>query len=653
MATETNKTNILRLVNHDANPTTKATTQTGILFERVSETQCPQCHAVVPLTNLTPLSVTPCPSCGAKVTVPGRVGGFYLYDRIGEGEMGTIYRATDESLKRDVAIKLVRGCRADDTESCERLRQEACAAGKLNHPRVAQVHALNFSNGHPYLVMELVSGEDFSQKLKNEGPLDERTVLNMALDVAEGLSALNREGLVHGDIKPGNIVLDRDGHAKLVDFGLAGMARRDGKGTLVGTPDYIAPELLRGAPDSHRSDLYSLGATLYHLLAGRPPHDGETPSDVLRSRMTAPAVPLEKVASNVSFTTQKLVMQMLERSPEKRPANSDAIAAEVRNALAYLDASANAPSSRTKTHLLPHHRLATAALPSIAAIPHRRLFVLSGTALFIAALSVLFAVKSHMLQQFAGCGPLAAPTNAPTAAAAPPLSAVQPKNDADVFTVESNPVWGSINLGARARGNTLQAGTTLMIQGTGENMSKGVDNGRFVWTQVSGDYALCAQVRTMTASDRNAVSGLLIKDDLSAQSPGLLFGFLGSGQLLLQGRYGALKTPPPTGFWTFGGRLSKKTATVKRSDKGISLPVHLKLVRHGSTYDAFTSQDGENWTLFASCEADFSPTNVIGFAVSSQDPDALATAKFASVRLLTTTVPTIAATNGATAEAGL
>ena len=371
MATEPNKVNLLRVVKRAPLAVPMDSPKKGIDFEHVSETRCPCCHALVPLTNARPLTTLPCPSCGEKILVPGRVGGFLLYEHIGEGEMGEIYRATDESLNRDVAIKLVRGCHANDPESIERLRKEACAAGKLNHSRVAQVHALNFSNGFPYLVMELVTGLDFAQKLKREGPIDERTVLRMALDVAEGLSALNREGLVHGDIKPGNIVLDRDNNAKLVDFGLSGMTRRDSTGALVGTPDYIAPELLRGAKDTHRSDLFSLGATLYHLLSGILPHDGDTMDAFIKARMYKPPIPIEKQVQNISFLTRKLIMRMLEPSPSKRPADSDVVATDIREALSRLDAPAPEPHRFTE-----HVRRLFAASSPISANavsrPHRR-----------------------------------------------------------------------------------------------------------------------------------------------------------------------------------------------------------------------------------------------------------------------------------------
>ena len=313
--------------------------KTGIFFERIEQVSCSHCGSVVTLTEARPLSLIPCQQCGGKVFVSARLANFLVHGHIGEGEMGTIYRATDEALGREVAIKLIRGSYADDPEACERLRKEACALGKLNHPRVAQVYALSFSNGHPYLVMEFVTGEDFDRKVQQEGRLDERVVLRMAGDVADGLVALNREGLVHSDIKPANIVMDRDGNSKLVDFGLTGMSRYDSNHNLMGTPDYIAPELISGANDTPRSDIFSLGATLYHLLAGRPPTLGEKPMDVVKARIDkVPVTPLKEVALQVSPATCKMVMKMLEYLPEDRMQNSDILAYEVKEALRLLDA---------------------------------------------------------------------------------------------------------------------------------------------------------------------------------------------------------------------------------------------------------------------------------------------------------------------------
>ena len=312
---------------------------TDILFDRIEQVSCPYCGSFVTLTEARPLSSIPCPHCGGKVFVAVRLANFLIHGNIGEGEMGSIYRATDEILARDVAIKLLRGSYVGDPEACDRLRQEACALGKLNHPRVAQVYALSFSNDHPYLIMEWVTGEDFLKKVQDEGHLDERVVLRMAGDVAEGLQALNREGLVHSDIKPANIVMDRDGNSKLVDFGLTGMSRYDSNHNLLGTPDYIAPELIFGESDSPSSDIYSLGATLYHLLSGCTPTSGEDATEVLKARIEkVPITPLGEVAPYVSPATCKMVMKMLEYSPADRLKNSDILASEVKEAVRLLDA---------------------------------------------------------------------------------------------------------------------------------------------------------------------------------------------------------------------------------------------------------------------------------------------------------------------------
>ncbi len=313
---------------------------TDIQFERIEQVSCSYCGSFVTLTEARPLSSIPCPHCGGKVFVAVRLANFLVHGNSGQGETGSIYRATDETLARDVAIKLLRGSYVGDPDACDRLRKEACALGKFNHPRVAQVYALSFSKGNPYLVMEWVTGEDFAKKVQDEGHLSERVVLRMAVDVAEGLQALNREGLVHSDIKPANIVMDRDGNSKLVDFGLTGMSRYDNNHNLMGTPDYIAPELIFGEKDSPSSDIYSFGATLYHLLAGCPPTSGEDAAEVLKARISkVPITPLGEVAPHVSPATCKMVMKMLEHQPEDRLQNSDILASEVKESIRLLDAS--------------------------------------------------------------------------------------------------------------------------------------------------------------------------------------------------------------------------------------------------------------------------------------------------------------------------
>lgn len=534
--------------------------------------------------------------------------------------------------------------------------------------------------------MELVTGQDFSQMLERDGHIDERLVLRMALDVADGLSALNREGLVHGDIKPGNIVLDRDGNAKLVDFGLSGMTRHDSSGALVGTPNYIAPELLRCAADTHRSDLYSLGATLYHLLSGRPPFEGETPNDVLKARLLHRPAPLGKHAPHISLATQKLIMRMLDADPEKRQVNSDAVATDLRNALARLESPTRETPAAAgfSNRLFARFNRPRGPQPS-ASILRSQLFVPVSLCL-IAVLLFLIALEEHAFQQtwqwLRGdvAGPIKALVLAPSKPSpvtfvpaeqvpetkppeAPPMLPPQPPpvtaapvNKApetkppeappalppltppaavasvvDLFTTEAKLIWKSINLGEENTSGstiTMKKGETMVIQGTGTDMWKGYDRCRLVWTKASGNYAFSAQVKAIANIHNLAITGLLVKGKDPAVGPGLLFGFLGSGELFLQ-----IRQP------------NNQTVVVKRSDRPVRLPTYLQVTRRGKAFEACVSADGLAWDTFASCELDLPADNAIGFAVSAQEPNILATAKIANIRLLMPGPPLAAKTN--------
>lgn len=570
--------------------------------------------------------------------MPARLGDFILYDRLGEGEMGTVYRATDISLQRDVAIKLVRIRDDTDPQSLERLRQEAQAAGKINHPRVAQVYALNFSNGHPYLVMELVPGEDLGQFLARNGAMNERQVLKVAIETAEGLSALNRENLVHGDIKPSNIVLDRDGRAKLVDFGLSGMSRFDSEGRLIGTPDYIAPELLKKGKDSHYSDLYSLGATLYHLRAGHPPFEGATPADVVRASLAKQPVLLASIAPGTSHGTSRLIMNLMEGNPLRRPENSNAVITEAHKLLALLDAApipVTTPMERFKNRLArfvarltPDLSLSSSQkfrlrlITLLAALAATTIYgIFSGSFAdlyygtqqnvtpFIKALIVVPEPEDHTIESLS----VISATELPPAATSSRISSAE-------YTKRLMPVWQSVELGdAVKRGGTIHFGDNLIFQGTGENMWHGVDHCRFVWCATTGDYVIITRVISIADTHNLALSGLLLKGaDISAVD-GLYFGFLGNGELALQ-----VRLPE-------GG-----TKVIRRSEDAIRLPVWIMVARHGENFEAKISDNGNIWHLFAACELPLSHANSIGFIISANSRAALATASFADIRVLTT-----------------
>ncbi|MFA6633022.1 MAG: serine/threonine-protein kinase [Kiritimatiellia bacterium] len=614
--------------------------QNEIRFERVEQTTCPYCKKSMSTAAHAPLSHLACLTCGKQVLVPGRLGVFRLHDHIGEGEMGSIYRATDESLGREVAIKLVRMGQADAPESRERLTREACAAGKLNHPRVAQVYSLNFSNGHPYLVMELVSGLDFAKQFEREGPVNERTALRMALDVADGLSALHREGLVHGDIKPANIVLDRDGNAKLVDFGLSGMTRHDGQGNFIGTPFFIAPELLHGVADTHQSDLYSLGATLYYLLSGRLTHEGATPSDILKARLTQKPVPLDKHARHLSPATRRLIMHMIEPSPAKRPANSEIVAAEIREALALLETSprsAGVPLAHRMHRTLLRLRLPRLPWRQVQARRHRRAWLLlaitavSAGTIAVAALHPACAPHRTRLRKvlarhdeaadaiFAWWqGAVSRIRRAAGRDQPPPPSAFTPDTSPHAaFTAENGDTWFTMTLGAAPqRGSAIYAGGTLILQSSGAAMWEGPDCCRYVWNRAEGTFDFSAALLAYADNDPYAMTGLLVKGPDPAQGPGLFFGVLGNGDLALQLR-----------------REDGERVLVKREPARQPAWRYLALARAGDTFTARVSDDGGTWQEVATHTLSLPNETSVGFVVTPHTARDLATAKFAKIRL--------------------
>lgn len=620
--------------------------QCSIQFKTVDLACCPFCKKSVPTASRDPLSHIVCPTCGKQVLVPGRLGVFLLHDHIGEGEMGTIYRATDESLGREVAVKLVRIGQADAPESRERLTREACAAGKLNHPRVAQVYSLNFSEGHPYLVMELVSGLDFAKKFEREGPINERVALRMALDVAEGLSALHRENLVHGDIKPANIVLDRDGNAKLVDFGLSGMTRHDGQGNFIGTPFFIAPELLQGVDDTHQSDLYSLGATLYYLLSGRLTHEGETPSEILKARLTQKPVPLDQHARHISPATRRLIMRMIEPSPAKRPANSEIVAAEIREALALLEASLQ--SAGVPLALRMHRTLLRLRLPrlpwrQVQARRHRRAFLLlfvfavsAGMIAFTAFHPACAPYRKHLRQVLDRCDNAAAAVSSLMQGTVSRIrraigrdrpsspSALAPDTSPHAaFTTANGETWFTMTLGAAPqRGSAIYAGGTLILQGSGTAMWEGPDCCRYVWSRTEGAYHFSASLLAHADQDPLAMTGMLIKGADPALGDGLFFGVLGSGDLVLQLR-----------------RATGEKHVLKREPPRVSPWRYLGINRTADTFAALVSEDGRTWAPFMTCTLPLTEANTVGFVVSPNLAHALSTAKFTTIRLTGKTVP--------------
>jgi serine/threonine-protein kinase len=243
---------------------------------------------------------------------------YRLDEQIAAGGVGQVWRATDLLLERPVAVKVLRPEYADHSDTLERFRKEARHAGALSHPRVAQVYDFGHAgpNASPYLVMEFVDGPSLADLLA-DSPADPVFALDVVAQVADGLSAAHRAGLVHRDVKPGNILIGPEGRVKVTDFGIAhaiGQTPVTDPALVMGTSQYLAPERIAGGPGTPASDLYSLGIVLHECLTGTPPYDG-TPAEVMASHLYLPLPPLP---ASVPHELDALIAQLTAKDPGRR-----------------------------------------------------------------------------------------------------------------------------------------------------------------------------------------------------------------------------------------------------------------------------------------------------------------------------------------------
>jgi len=253
--------------------------------------------------------------------------------------MGSAYRARDVSLNRDVAIKVMRKSYGDDPAFVDAFRHEAQATAVLNHPNVVQIYSFGSAHGQPFLVMELVRGGSLHEMIMRGVKLDQSTVMRIAGDVATGLQHGYQFHLVHGDIKPENILLDVKGTAKIVDFGIAQLAGRNAT-EVWGTPYYVAPETVRRQRTDCRADIYSLGGTIFHALAGKPPFDGEDTTAVVKARFMTPAPPLRELRPDIDPEIETIVARMLQVDPVMRYPTYESLLGDIHHYLDRVKASA-------------------------------------------------------------------------------------------------------------------------------------------------------------------------------------------------------------------------------------------------------------------------------------------------------------------------
>lgn len=265
------------------------------------------------------------------------VGEFRLIRRLGKGGMAEVYLAEQTSLKRNVAIKVLRPRDGQDVDqTLKRFKAEALAAAGLSHPNIVQVYVVGEDQGTHFIAQEYVQGYNLREYLQRKGPPDAQLALLIMKQVAAALHAAGQAGIVHRDIKPENIMLTKRGEVKVADFGLAQLVMGGERlnltqtGMTMGTPLYMSPEQVSGSKLDQRSDLYSLGVTFYHLLSGKPPFNGETAVMVAMKHLNDSPAPLHEARSDLPASLCELIHHLLEKKPEDRPENAQAVLKEIK-----------------------------------------------------------------------------------------------------------------------------------------------------------------------------------------------------------------------------------------------------------------------------------------------------------------------------------
>jgi serine/threonine-protein kinase len=264
-----------------------------------------------------------------------KIQNYNVEELLGEGGMGTVYRATDTLLQRSVAVKILHPHLVRDTTFFERFRNEAILSAKLNHSNVAVLYNFLRDRNDNFMVMEYVDGVNLEKLLKQNGGLPLESVLKILIQTLDGLHHAHEKGILHRDIKPANVMLTRDGIVKLMDFGIArmvGSQRLTRADRIVGTLEYMAPELLDGSEASVQSDLYAIGVLMYELLSGKMPFEASTDSTLIAQILTRKPIPIRTRIGNLPRKVEEILDTLLQKKPEKRYES----AADLRHLLSIL-----------------------------------------------------------------------------------------------------------------------------------------------------------------------------------------------------------------------------------------------------------------------------------------------------------------------------
>ncbi|MCX6411025.1 MAG: Stk1 family PASTA domain-containing Ser/Thr kinase [Actinobacteria bacterium] len=266
-------------------------------------------------------------------TSPGALfdGRYRIVGRLGQGGMARVFLAQDESLHRQVAVKVLADRHSDDPHFIERFQREARAAARLNHPNIVQVYDQSQTAGMSYIVQEYVEGETLKDLIRRESPIEPRRAITIALQILAALRVAHQQGVIHRDVKPQNILVQPDGKIKVADFGIAsaGDTEMTEAGSIVGTAQYLAPEQARGLPVGPPADLYAVGIVLYEMLSGRVPFEGEAAVTVAMRHVQEAPEALTDRNPLVPVALESVVMRALAKDPTQRYQSADQMGIEL------------------------------------------------------------------------------------------------------------------------------------------------------------------------------------------------------------------------------------------------------------------------------------------------------------------------------------
>ena len=337
---------------------------------------CKECSTPLPSSEKPQISVTQTLETTPFELARGTIfaGRYEIIEELGAGGMGKVYRAFDKKLQEEVALKLIRSEIGADRKTIERFHNEIKIARKISHKNVCRMHDLHEEGKALYLTMEYVPGEDLRSLIRRTKVLAAGTAVSIARQVAEGLREAHILGVVHRDLKPGNIMIDKDGNAKIMDFGIARSLLGAGitaEGAIIGTPEYMSPEQVEGKEADQRADIYALGIILFEMLTGRVPFEGDTPFSIANKHKSEPPPIPKKLNPQISDSLNRIILRCLEKDKGKRYPSADELLADLTSVVESLPITKRAVPKRktiTSRETTVKFRLRNLLIPAAAVI---------------------------------------------------------------------------------------------------------------------------------------------------------------------------------------------------------------------------------------------------------------------------------------------